>query len=337
VRSFKFAVMLKAYKNILVVVKQTPYESYSQLKAQGKAPVALRWERLKNRYETHRECVDNVTKIIDDIGINYLCVGREELYRGLLQDKDLVIAVGGDGTVLNTASFIDDSIPVLGVNSDPSKPGEEKGVLNHKKDERRSRGALCATSATNIAEVLPKILYGDIAPGLRSRIQCLVRSTYTETRMPPALNDILITHPSPAAVSRFRLHLCRGNVKPSFQNTHDEEEMFSFNCWSSGIWISTPTGSTAAMFAAGGEQMDIRSRNLQYMVREHLIELGQSEVIKKAGHSIIRPNEMLNLRWASQHGACYVDGAHFKHDLELGDEIRLDSHAPFLKLFDEVK
>ena len=32
---------VKAFRNILVVVKQTPYESYMQLKAQGKAPVMI--------------------------------------------------------------------------------------------------------------------------------------------------------------------------------------------------------------------------------------------------------------------------------------------------------
>jgi NAD+ kinase len=227
--------MLKAFNNILIVVKQTPYETYMQLKAQGKAPVALRWERLKNRYENHQECVATVTKIIDSIGIQYSVIGREELYRGSLSDKDLVIAVGGDGTVLNTASFLDDSVPVLGINSDPSQPNDEK-VMSHKKDERRSRGALCAISATNLHTVLPRILYGDISPGLRSRMQCLVRSTYTETRLPPALNDVLITHPIPAAVSRFRLHLCRGPAKPSFRTNSDEDEIFSFNVWSSGIW-----------------------------------------------------------------------------------------------------
>ena len=31
--------LIQAFRNILVVVKQTPYESYLQLKAQGKAPV----------------------------------------------------------------------------------------------------------------------------------------------------------------------------------------------------------------------------------------------------------------------------------------------------------
>lgn len=215
--------MLKAFNNILIVVKQTPYEQYLQLKAQGRAPVALRWERLKNRYNVHKTCVDDVTNIIDNIGIKYSIIGREELHRGSIQDRDLVIAVGGDGTVLNTASFIDDSIPVLGVNSDPSRLEEIFG--DEKKDERRSRGALCGITAANVHATLPQILYGDISPGLRSRIQCLVRSTYTETRLPPSLNDILITQPIPAAVSRFRLHLCKGKAKPSYNITDDEDEV----------------------------------------------------------------------------------------------------------------
>ncbi len=59
--------MKKAFSNILVVVKQTPYEQYLQLKAQGRAPVALRWERLKNRFTVHRKCVDDVTRILKEV------------------------------------------------------------------------------------------------------------------------------------------------------------------------------------------------------------------------------------------------------------------------------
>ena len=150
------------------------------LKAQGKAPVALRWERLKNRYEVHRQCVDAVTTLLQRVGVNYSVIGREELHRGIIQEKDLIIAVGGDGTVLNAASFLDDSIPILGVNSDPTRPEDE--VVTKLKDERRSRGALCAATATNVTNILPMILYGNIPPGLRSRIKCLIRSTQTETR-----------------------------------------------------------------------------------------------------------------------------------------------------------
>lgn len=326
--------MLKAYRNILIVVKQSAYEQYQQLKAQGKAPLALRWERLKDRYTEHRRCVDDVIKIVGEVGIPFSIIGREELHRGSIEDKDLVISVGGDGTILNTSSFIDDTIPVLGINSDPTKPTEHS--TDKKKDERRSQGALCGTTSITVKEDLPRILYGDISPGLRSRLQCLVRSTYTETRLPPCLNDVLLCHPSPAAVSRFRLTLCRGTVVPSYKNFQTEDEMFSFNAWSSGIWISTAAGSTAAMHAAGGHIMDIHSRNLQYMVREHLVENNNFHQ-KKAGHSIIRPDEFLKLRWNSQVGCVFVDGSHFRHDLDLGDEIRIDGHAPFLKIFDPIK
>jgi NAD+ kinase len=218
--------MIRAFNNVLVVIKQTPYEQYVQLKNQGRAPVALRWERLLNRYQVHQKCVSDLENLLKKIDIKYTKIGREELHRGLLTDKDLVIAVGGDGTCLNTSSYIDDSIPVLGINSDPTRE-EERGVTNAK-DERRSRGALCALTATNLAEHLPKILYGEVSAGLRSRIQCLVRSTQTETRLPPALNDILVAHPIPAAVSRFRLALCRGNVISTYKTDQKHEEVLFY-------------------------------------------------------------------------------------------------------------
>ena len=90
---------------------------------------------------------------------------------------------------------------------------------------------------------LPKIIYGNEKHGERTRIKCLIRSTYTETRMPPALNDILVTHPSPVAVSRFRLAKCHGNVAPSYSPVYKPKEIFSFNVWSSGIWYAVTTYS----------------------------------------------------------------------------------------------
>lgn len=354
--------LTKAFRNILVVVKQTPYETYLQLKAQGKAPVALRWERLKNRYMVHRQCVDDVTAVLGQIGIKYSVIGREELHRGIIQDKDLLIAVGGDGTVLNTSSFVDDSIPILGINSDPTRP-EEEGVTKLK-DERRSKGALCAASATNLKDYLPQALYGQIPTTYRSRIQTLVRSTttgvyflfifycyklllhnyfaciYVETRLPPALNDILISHPIPAAVSRFRLSLCTGKVAPSFKPLPEYSEKISINVWSSGLWVCTSTGSTAAMHAAGGVVMNRKSEDLQYMVREHLSDgdssLSYDDALerRKVGHGMVKESEMLNIRWNSQYGSIYVDGSHFRHDLELGDEINIDGHAPYLQIFE---
>lgn len=330
---------MKAFRNILVVVKQTPYEQYLQLKSQGRAPVALRWERLKNRYEVHKSCVDTVTGLLNNLDVIYTVVGREEMHRNYLADTDLVIAVGGDGTVLSTSCFLDNTIPILGVNSDPTLP-EEEGVAKPK-DERRSRGALCATSANNVMEMLPRVVLGDMVPGSRTRIQCIVKSTYTETRLPPALNDVLVAHPSPAAVSRFRLSLnsLDSNYSSSFQHRDHPQvgpSVFSYNCWSSGIWVSTATGSTAAMAAAGGYSMDRHSKNLQYMVREHLHEHSpEDEQGLDEGHGEITPDQMIELRWNSQFGHVFVDGSHNVFDLTLGDEINIESHAPELQIFEQ--
>ena len=320
---------MRSYKNILVIVKQTPYEQYLQSKAQGKAPVALRWERLRNRYETHKECVDNVRTILKKSGVNFSVVSREEMHRGCLLGVDLLIAVGGDGTMLNAASFVDSSIPILGVNSDPTRP-EERGVGNVR-DERRSTGALCATSANDLDESIPRILSGEVVVRSRTRIQCIVRSTYTETRLPPALNDILLAHPSPAAFPLFRLHLNKGKAVPSFDHSQKLEEEFSFNAWSSGMWICTSVGSSAAMAASGGFVMDRNDDDLQYMIREHLLEQGQH---KEKGHGIINPTKMLSIRWNSQFGCVYVDGSHMYHELQLGDEIKIDCHAPKIQIFE---
>lgn len=48
---------------------------------------------------------------------------RSEL-SGPIHHFDLVVTVGGDGTLLQASHFMDDSIPVLGVNSDPTQPDE---------------------------------------------------------------------------------------------------------------------------------------------------------------------------------------------------------------------
>lgn len=285
------------------------------MKSQGKAPLALRWERLKHRHQVHKECVQDLSDLLRRLDVDFSMVGREELDRQHLKNADLVVAVGGDGTVLSCSHFLDDTIPLLGVNSDPSRDDEKK--VAKKLDERRSFGALCACTASNMFEVIPQVLKGQLPAVRRTRIQTVVRSTLKETKLPPALNDILVAHPIPAAVSRFRLGFI----------TDAGEEAFNFNVWSSGLWISTATGSSAAMAAAGGTLMDPTSSELQYMVREHLLEAG-GEHLKEAGHGMIKPGHTLAMRWNSQHGCIYVDGSHVKHNLELGDTVSFSAEAP---------
>ena len=52
--------------------------------------------------------------------ISFDITRRDKLNRKLFRNKDLVIAIGGDGTFLLTSHYIFDKTPMFGVNSDPS-------------------------------------------------------------------------------------------------------------------------------------------------------------------------------------------------------------------------
>lgn len=98
----------------------SPNISPLQLKLRGQAPKALRWARLESRYHSHKACVESLLSILRDNNVAFSCINRVELDRQHLADVDLMIAVGGDGTVLSAAHFLDHgTIPLLGINSDP--------------------------------------------------------------------------------------------------------------------------------------------------------------------------------------------------------------------------
>ena len=295
-----------------------------------------------------------------------------------------MVAVGGDGTVLSAAHFLDHgTIPMLGVNSDPSSPDELASSVTKQSDERRSHGALCMCTSLDMHDGISKVLYGGGVLSSRARIQTVVKSTFAETRLVPALNDMLIANPSPAAVSRFRMgfiskmdttdgyagplqdgsvvsdNVAKDNAVIPGSDGSDLVERIkintalvnptygtvtrfggipysvhrSINVWSSGMWVSTSTGSSAAMVNAGGSIMDLNSPELQYLVREHMLEANSGMECKEAGQGLLSQDESLHLRWNSQKGTIFIDGSHMTQDLELGDEIKISNDAPPLQLF----
>lgn len=201
-------------------------------------------------------------------------------------------------------------------------------------------------TALDLKERMPHVLHGEEEHNLslRTRMRCKVKGTFSETRLVPALNDLLIANPSPAAVSRFRLGWLDeldGDQPPKKQHygtitrfagiAYDVNH--SLNVWSSGMWVCTSTGSTAAMAAAGGKPMDIDSQDLQYLIREHMIENSNENVDKDVNNGFISPGDKMHLRWNSQRGRIFIDGSHLTHNLELGDELLIDNQAPPLPMF----
>ncbi|KAL0443641.1 UNVERIFIED_CONTAM: putative NADH kinase [Sesamum latifolium] len=183
---------------------------------------------LCDRTLAHKNAINFCQNILKKKVVDWKAVFRCDLSEPI-RDVDLVVTVGGDGTLLQASHLMDDSIPVLGVNSDPTRP-EEVAELNEEFDATRSTGYLCAATANNFEQPISTA----------------------------ALNDVLLAHPCPATVSRF-----------SFRIKKIGEPLSSLlHCRSSGLRVSTAAGSTAAMHSAGGSAMPILSKELQFMVRE---------------------------------------------------------------------
>lgn len=58
-----------------------------------------------------------------------------------------------------------------------------------------------------------------------------------------------------------------------------------------------------------------------------------ADEVRKMNNGMLKKGEKIHLRWNSHKGRIYIDGSHLTHNLELGDEILIDSNAPPLRMF----
>jgi NAD+ kinase len=135
----------------------------------------------------------------------------------LARSSDLVIVVGGDGTLLSIARAAPTSTPVLGINV---------GVL----------GFLAGLSRAEALTRLDDVLAGEFREDRRWRLDVTVTGGARPRRF-RALNDAVLNKEALARISTFRVDL-------------DDRPVAEFRA--DGVIVSTPTGSTAYNLSAGG-------------------------------------------------------------------------------------
>ncbi|KAL8159343.1 hypothetical protein V2J09_000880, partial [Rumex salicifolius] len=304
-------------RRILLFLK--PLDDYLARISQGLTgnltnPKILR--HLEDRLQVHNDAINFCKDVLKRKSIDWeLC-----LHDGIskpIQNVDLVVTIGGDGTLLKASRFLDNSIPVLGVNSDPTRP-QEVEKLHNEFDAARSTGYLCAATVENFEQVLIDIIENRTSPYELSRISLSLNSQHIETA---ALNDLLIAHPCPAALSRFSFRIRK----------NDESSSPLVSCRSSGLRVSTPAGSTAAMLSAGGFVMPILSNDLQYMVREPMSS--SNPLNTSLMHGVVKSNQTMETVWLTEEGVVYIDGSNVSYPVRHGDVIKISSNAPNLKIF----
>lgn len=132
-------------------------------------------------------------------------------------DIDYVIAVGGDGTILRSITYVKDSgIPILGINA---------GRL----------GFLTSTQKENLKEGISKIKNNEYKLIKRSLLK--LESNNDEIIFSYALNEITIQRKDSTSMLNIACSI-NGN--------------YLTNYWSDGLIISTPTGSTGYSLSNGG-------------------------------------------------------------------------------------
>jgi NAD+ kinase len=132
---------------------------------------------------------------------------------------DLIVAVGGDGTMLHAASLVAGTeVPLLGIN---------RGRL----------GFLTDVSPADMVESFDRIFAGDYTRESRMRLRATLHSADGAERSALALNDVVLQRRDTGRMLDFETRIAGHYV-----NTHMGD----------GLIVATPTGSTAYALSCGG-------------------------------------------------------------------------------------
>jgi NAD kinase len=221
-------------KRVLLSTKKTALEYYkekSDFLDELLPPEDLK--EVRAGHDAHYEALDHVRKVLAERSIDfcrsYMPYSEFEDFRG----KDLIICVGGDGTVLNSAQYITDDTPVLTVKSDS-----------------RSVGTLCEIGAGEFDSALDRIL----ADNFRIERWTRAEGLFKDRRM-YALNEIYVGVRHSTSMARYEL---------SYGGSSESQ-------MSGGIVAATGTGSTAWYGNIPGSDGSFprTAKELRFVVREY--------------------------------------------------------------------
>jgi NAD+ kinase len=285
---------------ILVVHRRSPYTD--MVSGDTSPEVSRMFEQhdpfvvsIVKAHEAHERSMDLVRAALDERGLD--ATWCHDLDGVDPESFDLVVTVGGDGTVLHASHKIGDT-PVLAVNSSP----------------HTSVGFFTAAGADTFTPILDAVLGDEVRPARLFRMRVELNGQVVNDRV---LNDALFCHDCPASTTRYVLGL-RGRR---------EDQL------SSGVWVATAAGSTAAISAAGGRRMQVGSGRLQFAVREPGPYGGAEEYrLPTMTNGFIERSETLEIRSRTTAARIYLDGPHVVFPVGFGDTVTFGGSAQPLNL-----
>ncbi|SHG67273.1 NAD kinase [Winogradskyella jejuensis] len=142
------------------------------------------------------------------------------IFTSLDNSYDLLISIGGDGTILRAITYVKDlDINIVGINT---------GRL----------GFLATIQTNEIKDALAEILKGDYKISERSLLSVDIDPENKDVKTTNfALNEITISRKNTTSMITVETHL-------------DDEYLTSY--WADGLILATPTGSTGYSLSCGG-------------------------------------------------------------------------------------
>ena len=265
----------RSFTNVAVIVKETYLEKVkAQNDTEQLAEIYERKPGLETVLESHRQHTQAVAIVVNNLeklGLKVDLIKQEsDFATARLEKADLVVTVGGDGTMLRASQYLRRGQPIVGVNSAP----------------KTSFGHYCLSYAADFERVLFDIHEGFIEPSPLLRLKLTLDGEQLE---PLVLNEILITHQHPAGTSRYQL-------------THGR---FSEQQRGSGLIISTPAGSTGFLRSEGGRVLPITDQQWVYQERAPCLRLGEK---RKLSRGLVNVADSLTIISQMQDGKIYLDG-----------------------------
>ena len=269
----------------------------------------------KNFESIHDDSLDHLKSCLEDAKSNHqLRVeirARERVRRADFIGRDLVIVLGGDGTLTSISHNIDESTPVMGVNSHPKA-----------EDPTGSVGFYMDSTLDTFSQDLERALTGKAIVNNLPRLRAIIDSTsgnrYTTD---PAMNELLIANTHQYAPSKY--HLRRGDM-----STDQQSSGLIFSTWlGQGAWFSHSLDQTS--LAEIREVVNLGEEDTHYFVLARDLD-HQMRVDKK--WSWLDWTETTTQILSDMHRGYVVpdgwDEVHFNR----GASISVDLNAPKLRL-----
>ena len=162
----------------------------------------------------------DVDYLLEKEGAKELNLNHKRASYDVLREKaDLIIVFGGDGTFLHTSlNFIGTGIPLMGINL---------GRI----------GFLTEIETNELGEALDDIIAGNYRIESRNTLEVCLERNDELIEKKHAVNDVVINRSADGEMLKVDMH-----INNEFVNSYRGD----------GIIVSTPTGSTAYSFSAGG-------------------------------------------------------------------------------------